>query len=94
MSVQALSRARTAPYEAPSLPPRSSALSHIPGDDGWPILGHTLPLLADPEGFVERRAKSLLHHGGAIFACPLVAGTFAPSIPFLISLGGQQGPFT
>jgi cytochrome P450 len=33
------------------------ALAHIPGDDGWPIVGHTLAILADPKGFVERRAQ-------------------------------------
>jgi cytochrome P450 len=34
------------------------ALDHIPGEDGWPILGNTLKLLADPIGFGERmRAK-------------------------------------
>jgi cytochrome P450 len=32
------------------------ALRHIPGDDGWPIVGHTFVLLADPVGFIERRA--------------------------------------
>jgi cytochrome P450 len=38
-------------------PAPSAALAHIPGDDGWPIVGHTFALLADPKGFVERRAK-------------------------------------
>src|ERR1700722_387008 len=38
-------------------PAPSSALAHIPGDDGWPLLGHTLPVLSDPKGFVERRAE-------------------------------------
>lgn len=34
------------------------ALAHIPGEDGWPILGNTLQLLADPSGFGNRmRAK-------------------------------------
>ena len=34
------------------------ALDHIPGEDGWPILGSTLTLLADPIGFGDRmRAK-------------------------------------
>jgi len=57
MSVQALGGARATAYEVPPAPTSSGALSHIPGDDGWPILGHTLPLLADPKGFVERRAQ-------------------------------------
>lgn len=34
------------------------ALDHIPGEDGWPVLGTTLQLLADPIGFGNRmRAK-------------------------------------
>ena len=36
---------------------RRSALARIPGDDGWPLLGHTLQLLADPKGFVERQVQ-------------------------------------
>jgi cytochrome P450 len=32
-------------------------LAHIPGDDGWPVLGHTLSALADPKGFVEDRVR-------------------------------------
>jgi cytochrome P450 len=38
-------------------PAPARALAHIPGDDGWPLLGHTLSLLSDPKGFVERRAQ-------------------------------------
>lgn len=37
-------------------PPRS-ALAHIPGDEGWPIVGRTLELLADPKGYVEDQAS-------------------------------------
>ncbi len=34
------------------------ALDHIPGEDGWPIVGTTFSLLADPIGYGERmRAK-------------------------------------
>ena len=36
--------------------PPLSQLIHIPGSDGWPIVGSTLALLADPKGEVERRA--------------------------------------
>jgi cytochrome P450 len=37
-------------------PPGSRALAHIPGDNGWPIVGNTLRALADPRGFFERMA--------------------------------------
>jgi cytochrome P450 len=33
-----------------------SALAHIPGDEGWPVIGRTLDILADPKGEVERMA--------------------------------------
>jgi cytochrome P450 len=34
------------------------AIDHIPGEDGWPVLGNTIGLLADPIGFGDRmRAK-------------------------------------
>jgi len=54
MSVQTLGNQHGSTYikAAPA-----SALAHIPGDDGWPIVGHTLVLLADPKEFVERRAQ-------------------------------------
>ena len=32
--------------------PSLDQLSHIPGTDGWPVLGSTLQLLADPKGVV------------------------------------------
>ena len=54
MSVQTLGARDLSPYAGKPAP--SSALAHIPGDDGWPLIGHTLGLLADPKGFVERRA--------------------------------------
>ena len=31
-------------------------LSDVPGTDGWPVVGSTFSLLADPKGAVERRA--------------------------------------
>ncbi len=34
-----------------------AALNHIPGDNGWPVIGSTFELLAEPQGFVERRAE-------------------------------------
>jgi cytochrome P450 len=53
MSVQTLSARHRSPYDHKPAP--SSALTHIPGDDGWPLLGHTLVALSDPK-VVERRA--------------------------------------
>src|SRR6202011_4104551 len=35
-------------------PPKRNSLTHIPGDEGWPIIGKTLDALADPKGHVER----------------------------------------
>ena len=37
-------------------PPHRNSLAHIPGDEGWPIVGRTLAILADPKGEVERMA--------------------------------------
>jgi len=37
-------------------PPARRTLVHIPGEDGWPIIGSTLQILADPKGYVERLA--------------------------------------
>src|SRR5712672_3865355 len=37
-------------------PPRRNSLTHIPGDEGWPIIGKTLDVLADPKGQIERQA--------------------------------------
>jgi len=55
MSVQMLGARHRSAYDRKPTP--SSALAHIPGDDGWPLVGHTLVLLSDPKGFVERRAQ-------------------------------------
>jgi cytochrome P450 len=38
-------------------PPKRKALRHIPGDEGWPIIGKTLHVLADPKGHIEQSAK-------------------------------------
>jgi len=38
------------------VPPRRNSLTHIPGDEGWPIIGKTLQVLADPKGHVEANA--------------------------------------
>ena len=37
--------------------PRRNSLTHIPGDEGWPLIGKTLEVLADPKGQVERQSK-------------------------------------
>jgi cytochrome P450 len=37
-------------------PPKRNTLTHIPGDEGWPVIGRTLSILADPKGEVERMA--------------------------------------
>ena len=37
-------------------PPGRDLLAHIPGDEGWPVIGRTLEILADPKGEVERMA--------------------------------------
>jgi cytochrome P450 len=37
-------------------PPKRNTLTHIPGDEGWPFIGKTLDVLADPKGQVERSA--------------------------------------
>ena len=52
MSVQTLATRQTPAYE-----PAGKALAHIPGQDGWPIIGNTFSLLADPKGFVEKSAQ-------------------------------------
>jgi cytochrome P450 len=36
--------------------PSHRALAHIPGEDGWPVIGRTFELLAEPQGFVEYMA--------------------------------------
>ena len=43
---------------APALPsPTLRDLAHIPGDDGWPVLGSTLGVLADPLGSARRMVE-------------------------------------
>src|SRR5882762_1262984 len=37
-------------------PPKRNSLTHIPGDEGWPVIGKTLEVLADPNGQIERHA--------------------------------------
>ena len=40
----------------PFTPPKRNSLTHIPGDEGWPLIGKTLEVLADPKGQVERQS--------------------------------------
>jgi cytochrome P450 len=42
-------------------PPKRNSLTHIPGDEGWPIIGKTLNVLADPKGFIEKNAARYGH---------------------------------
>src|ERR1044072_1965039 len=52
MSMQSVaSPASTSP------PPKRNSLTHIPGDEGWPFIGKTLEVLADPKGQVVRQSK-------------------------------------
>jgi len=37
-------------------PTKRNSLTHIPGDEGWPIVGKTFQVLADPRGHIERSA--------------------------------------
>jgi cytochrome P450 len=46
----------TLPSSMALAPAPRHALSHIPGDEGWPVIGRTLSVLADPKGEVERMA--------------------------------------
>lgn len=39
-------------------PPKRNSLTHIPGDEGWPIIGKTLEVLADPKGHIEKTPKN------------------------------------
>src|SRR6187399_272812 len=43
---------------AVTTPQKPKALRHIPGDEGWPFIGNTLKVLADPKGQVERAAAT------------------------------------
>ena len=52
MSMQSVARSTAAILT----PPNRNLLAHIPGDEGWPVIGRTLAVLADPKGEVERMA--------------------------------------
>ena len=65
MSVDTLDKRRTRANG--SARPTGGLLAHIPGDDGWPFVGHTLAIVADYRGFVERRVQryGMVHRGRA-----------------------------
>ena len=65
MSVDTLETRRTGANG--SARPAGGLLAHIPGDDGWPFVGHTLAIVADYRGFVERRVQryGMVHRGRA-----------------------------
>jgi cytochrome P450 len=49
-------------------PPKRNSLTHIPGDEGWPLIGKTLDILADPKGQpVRQSAKYGLIYRSHIF---------------------------
>src|SRR6267378_2588229 len=52
----AMSMQNVASPAMPFTPPKRNSLTHIPGDEGWPIIGKTLEVLADPKGHIERNA--------------------------------------
>jgi len=54
MTMQSVTSAAVSP--GPVTTVARSALAHIPGEEGWPLVGNTLRLLADPKGEVERMA--------------------------------------
>ena len=55
------------------MPPKRAALAHIPGDEGWPIIGRTLQVLADPKGDVQRMAAKY----GLVYRSHILGETFS-----------------
>ena len=51
----------TSPMAMPVAKVSRAALAHIPGDEGWPVIGRTLSVLADPKGEVERMSQRFGH---------------------------------
>ncbi len=50
--------AETAPSHWQEGNPGDDALAHIPGEGGWPIVGNTFKLLADPHGQTRRMVET------------------------------------
>ena len=38
--------------------PEPASLAHIPGEKGWPVVGHTFTQLADPHAFTKRMVET------------------------------------
>src|ERR1700687_6515870 len=51
-----MSMQSVAPPAITFTPPKRNSLTHIPGDEGWPIIGKTLDVLANPKGQIKRQA--------------------------------------
>ena len=49
--------AETAPSHWQEGNPSEDALAHIPGEGGWPIVGNTFKMLADPHGQTRRMVE-------------------------------------
>lgn len=63
----------TSSISLPSVGPRvdRSALGHIPGDEGWPLVGRTLRALADPLG----EAQAMTRRFGPVYRTRLLGET-------------------
>jgi hypothetical protein len=76
----------------PQLPGRG-ALANIPGDAGWPVMGHTLEALAKPKAFFEKRADRY----GPVFRADILEETsvylLGPEANELVLLDPQR-PFS
>lgn len=80
--------------------PPFSTLVHIPGSDGWPLIGNTLQLLADPKGTVERFAQQYgpvyrSYSFGGRTVSPSVGEQFRCAVPTPMNLFCwiKQNPF-
>jgi hypothetical protein len=58
------------PHWLPRLP--NSATDHIPGEDGWPLLGNTLKQLKDPPAFT----RSMIAKYGPVYRSNSFGGRF------------------
>ena len=66
-------RADTFPANPHWLPPeRGQDVDHIPGTDGWPVIGTTLSQLADPPAFT----KKMIETYGPVYRANSFGGRF------------------